>query len=99
MPQSVDPSERLRYIQIQAGGAFGLYCIAECHPETYRQRLQSVSSDDERLQLLQMNDIGLGFTVLHYAAYYSATETVQVVLQSISEEMRYTLLSMEDSFK
>ena len=97
--QSVDPSERLRFIQTQVGGAFGLYCIAECHPETYRQILQSVSSDDERLQLLQMNDIDLGFTVLHYAAYYSATETVQVILESVSEERRYTLLSMEDNFK
>ena len=96
--QSVDPSERLRFIQIQAGGFYGLYYIARSHLETFRQILQSVSSDDERLQLLQMKDSD-GWTVLHAAAYKSATEIVQVILESVSEEMRYTLLSMEDNYK
>ena len=96
--QSVDPSERLRFIQIQAGGADGLYNIARFHLETYRQILQSVSSDDERLQLLHM-EITHGWTVLHHAAKDSATEIVQVILESVSEEMRYTLLSMEDYSK
>ena len=54
MLQSVDPSERLRFIQIQAVEVDGLYYIAKHQPETFRQILQSVSSDDERLQLLQM---------------------------------------------
>ena len=49
--QPVHPSERLRLIQIQAGGAGGLYYIARQHLETYRHIIQSVSSDDERLQL------------------------------------------------
>ena len=97
--QSVDPGERLRFIQIQTGGADGLYNIARSHLETFRQILQSVSSDDERLQLLQMKG-SLGWTVLHYAAYESAIETVQVILESVSEEIRYTLLSiMEDDYK
>ena len=99
MLQSVDPSERLRFIQIQAGGADGLYVnISKYHQKTFRQILQSVSSDDERLQLLQMKD-SYGCTVLHYAADDSATETVQVILESVSEEMRYTLLSMENNYK
>ena len=98
MLQSVDPSERLRFIQIQAGGAFGLYDIAIYHLETYRQILQSVSSDDERLQLLEMKD-SLGGTILHAAAHNYATEIVQVILESVSEEMRYTLLSMEGNRK
>ena len=51
MLQSVDPSERLRLIQIQAGGVDGLYNIAAYHLETFRQILESVISDDERLQL------------------------------------------------
>ena len=98
VPQSVDPSERLRFIQIQAGGAGGLFIIARYHLETFRQILQSVSSDDERLQLLQMKDITL-WTELHYAAFTSTTETVQVISESVSEEMRYTLLSMEGKYK
>ena len=96
--QSVDPSERLRFIQMQVGEAIGLHCIAKYHLETLRQILQSVTSDDERLQLLQMNSRG-GWAVLHYAANNSATETVQVILESVSEEMRYTLLSMENNYK
>ena len=77
MLQSVGPSERLRFIKMQAGGAGVLYSIfAKCHQETFRQILQSVSSDDEMLQLLQMTD-SPSWTVLHDAAYYSATETVQ----------------------
>ena len=96
--QSVDPSERLRFIQIQASGFFGLFIIARYHLETFRQILQSVSSDDERFQLLQMQDIG-DWTVLHDAAAWSATETVQAILESVSEEMRYTLLNMEDYAK
>ena len=96
--QSVDPSERVRFMQIQVGGAVGLYKIARYHLETYRQILQSVSSDDERLQLLQMKD-SKGWTVLHGAAFNSATETVHVLLESVSEEMRYTLLRMEDNRK
>ena len=97
--QSVDPSERLRFIQIQANGDGGLYTIAFDHLETYRQILQSVSSDDERLQLLQMKGDIYGGTVLHRAAYNSDTETVQMILESVSEEMRYTLLTMEDNNK
>ena len=97
--QSVDPSERLRFIQIQADGRDdGLHYIALCQLETFRQILQSVSSDDERLQLLQMKSSG-GYTVLHAAADSSATEIVQVILESVSEEMRYTLLSMEGKYK
>ena len=97
--QSVDPSERLRFIQIQAGGAHGLNNIAQCHPETLRQILQSVSSDDERLQLLQMKTI-TDWTVLDYAvADDSATKIVKVILESVSEEMRYTLISMEANAK
>ena len=95
--QSVDPSERLRFIQIQSGGAGGLSNIARYHLETYRQILLSVSSDDERLQLLQMKD-RTGWTLLHSAAFNS-TEIVQVILESVSEEMRYTLLCMGDSNK
>ena len=95
MLQSVAPNKRLRLIQIQAGGADGLYYIARYHLETYRQILQSVSSDAKRLQLLQMKD-SLGYTVLHTAATYSALKTAQVILEYVSEEMRYTLLSMED---
>ena len=96
MLQSVDPSERLRFIQIQAGGVNDLYVVARNHPETFRQILQSVSSDDERLQLLQMKRRGC--TVLHYATEFSATEIVQVILESVSEEMCHTLLSMEDEY-
>ena len=96
--QSVDPSERLRFIQIQAGGADGLYDIARYHLETYRQILQSVSGDDERLQLLQMKD-RIGWTVLHFSVYLYVPKIVQVILESVSEEMRYTLLSMEDNYK
>ena len=95
MLQSVDPSERLRFINIQAGGAVGLYLIATDHHEAYRQILQFVSSDDERVQLLQMKG-SYGWTVLHSAAYNSATEIVQVILESVSKEMRFTLLSMEN---
>ena len=98
MLQSVDPSERLRFIQIQAGGAVGLYHIARYHLDTYRQILQYVSSDDERLQLLQTKD-SLDRTVLHHAADYSDTEAVQVILESVSEEMRCTLISMGDNNK
>ena len=98
MLQSVDPSERLRVIQIQAGGAEGLYYIALYHLETFRQILQSVSSDDERLQLLQMKSSG-GWTILHAAADDSATEIVQVILESVSEEASYTLLSKENDNK
>ena len=94
--QSVDPSERLRLIQIQGGGFNGLYNIAQRHLETYRQILQSVSSDDERLQLLQMKNSNC-WTVLHHAAVISATEIVQVILESVSEEICYTLLSMENN--
>ena len=98
--QSVDPSERLRFIQIQAVGFYGLYNIAANHLETYRQILQSVSSDDERLQLLQNKDEDSnGWTVFHFAAITSATERAQVVLESVSEEMRCTLLSTENSNK
>ena len=96
--QSVDPNERLRFIQVQAGGADGLCSIAIHHPETYRQILQSVSSDDERLQLLQRKDSN-GWTGLHSAATNSATETVQVILESVSEEMCYTLLSLVEDYK
>ena len=96
--QSVDPSERLRFIQIQVGGVNGFYNIALRRPVAFKQILQSVSSDDERLQLLQMKSRG-GWTVLHYAAYNSATETVQVILESVSEEMRYTLLRMGSNYE
>ena len=98
--QSVDPSERVRFIQIQAGGVRGLYDIAKYHLEleTFRQVLKSVSSDDERLQLLQMKG-NFALTVLHYAAYDSATGRVKVILESVSEEMRYILLSKENNDK
>ena len=89
MLQSVDPSERLRFIQIQAGGADGLCDIAADLLETYRQILRSVSSDDERLELLQTKD-SLGFTVLYAAARDSATETVQMLLESVNVELRNT---------
>ena len=36
MLQSVDPSERLRFIQIQADGALRLFTIASFNLETYR---------------------------------------------------------------
>ena len=99
MLQSVDPSERLRFIQIQAGEDDDLFDIAQRHLETFRQILQSVSNDDERLQLLQMKDI-IDWTVLHHAAVYSAaTEIVHVILESVSEEICYTLLGMEDNVK
>ena len=148
MLQSVDLSERLKFIQTRAGGFNGLYNIALFHHETYRQILQSISSDDERLQLLQMKD-QRGRTVLNRAAAYSAKEervlrtaadgtftmenmdraaalfatdgldswaanfmnaeeihweaeyvgTVQVILESVNEEMRCKLLSMEDNNK
>ena len=98
MLQSVHPIQRLRFIQTQACGADGLCFIARYHPDTLRQILQSVSTDDERLQLLQMKDI-THWTALHYAAFTSATETVQVISESVSEEICYTLLSMEDSNK
>ena len=92
--QSVDPSERLRFIRIQAGGVFGFEYIARYHPpETFRQILQSVSSDDERLQLLQKDDSS-DWTVLHMVVDCSAG-IVKVILESVSEEMRYTLLSEE----
>ena len=98
VPQSVDPSERLTFIKKHSGGVNVLYDYARSDIETFRQKLQSISSDDERFQLLQMQDIG-GFTVLHYAAAWSATETAQVILESVSEEMRYTLHSMENNDK
>ena len=81
-----------------AGGVRDLYNIAADPLETFRQILQFVSSDDERLQVLQMKD-SKGWTVLHGAVFNSATETVHVLLESVSEEMRYTLLRMEDNRK
>ena len=67
MLQSADPSERLRFIQMQAGEGVALYFIALLDLESYRQILQSVSGDDERLQLLQMKN-GRACTLLHHAA-------------------------------
>ena len=63
--QSVDPGERPRFIQIQAGGVHGLYNIASYNLGTFRQILQSVSSEDERLQLLQMKS-SFELTLLYF---------------------------------
>ena len=94
MLKSADPSERLKFIQIQGGGSVGLYLIARFHLEIFRQILQCVSSDDERFQLLQMKGGG-GWTVLHDAAANSAAEIVEVILESVSEKICYTLLSIK----
>ena len=63
--------------------------------ENFRQILQSASSD-ERLQILQLKDGETGATILHVAAANSDAETVEMILECVSEEERYILLSAQD---
>jgi ankyrin repeat protein len=100
--QSVNPEERLHFIQEQAGGFDGLLVIAYRYLESYRIIFQSISSD-ERLQLLLMKDSDSdsdGYTILHYlpAGYNTErVERVEMILESVSEEERYVLLSAQNN--
>ena len=62
-----------------------LYVIFKRLGETFRQILQSLSSDD-RLQILHIKDSETGETLLHIAATQSDTETVEMILNCVSEE-------------
>mgnify|MGYP001801212263 CR=1 FL=1 len=66
--------------------------------ENFRQKLQSIGSD-ERLQILQIRD-NVGFwTILHHAANNSDAETVEMILECVSDEERYILLSARGGLK
>ena len=66
--------------------------------ENFEQILQSISSD-ERLKILQIKDIRTGGTILHYAVSKSDAETVEMILECVSEEERYILLSAQTRYK
>ena len=63
--------------------------------ENFKQILQSMGSD-ERLQILQTKHSGTGRTILHCAVANPGTETVEMILECVSEEERYLSLSAQD---
>ena len=67
--------------------------------ENYKQILQSMGSD-ERLQKLQIkHDSWTGRTILHLAVSNPGAETVEMILECVSEEERYIILSVQDRDK
>ena len=99
--QSVNPDDRLLFIEKQACGVPGLFTIASSnYSMAFRRILQSVGSA-ERMQLL-MNTKGSigGMSILHWAAVLAitwGTEMVETILKSISKEERYILLQIGES--
>ena len=69
--------------------------IAWSHHETFKLILHSVSGN-ERLQLLQMTE-GCDTTILHLAAFQLDPGIAEIILSSVNEEERYTLLSIQNS--
>ena len=63
--------------------------------ENYKQILQAMGSD-ERLQKLQIKHSWTGRTILHLAVSNPGAETVEMILECVSEEERYILLSVQD---
>ena len=95
--QSVNPDDRLLFIEKQACGVPGLFTIASSnYSMAFRRILQSVRSA-ERMQLLMNTKgsvSGMSIHVLHWAAVLAitwGTEMVGVILKSISKEERYIL--------
>ena len=84
----------LSLITKQQDGFLYLRQIVNRLGENFKQILQSISSDD-RLKTLQIRDNKTGMTILHIAAANSDTETVEMILDCVSEEERYILLSAQ----
>ena len=92
--QSVNPDDRLLFIEKQAGGVLGLFDIASNNSLAFRRILQSVRSAERLRQLLKTKGSIGGMPILHWAAVLAmtwGTEMVGVILKSISKEERYIL--------
>lgn len=66
------------------------------HPELFRTVLQSLCSSD-RMKLLHQY-IDPGETLLHVVASYDDPGLMEIVLESVSEEQHYDLLSEGDNY-
>ena len=94
MTSASDRDSLLGLITKQQDGLVDLCLIINRLGDNFRPILQSISSDN-RLKILQIQDSESGWTILHYTVYNSDAETVEMILDCVSKEERYILLSAQ----